>query len=255
MEANEKTQVTFESYKDTKGYIVSLDKDAERYNNTFNILTKLGFSNLTRWRAVNASEINVDEELVALGIHRLEAFKNNGEKGCALSHLRALGNFLGTSEEYCLIFEDDVIAHTQFAELKDFQDIPYGSFDLLSFGGIFDYYLNDSTKLSSLDKVKELQGKSSHVDDCVFWQTHAYLASRKFAEKAVAKYAEYVNNPHIKSPALDHYYSESGFFKTKLIAHQNTKNNHELRLNNWYGRNICGVLFQDNQYQSNIQNY
>ena len=255
------TSVIFNSYKHIKGYVINLRDYPDRYINTLDKLTSLGFSNITRVEAVDAKAVDVEAMLRTYGVSdlsKLGEFQNKGQMACALSHFKLLENFLGTDDEYCLVFEDDVIPHTAFSTHADFEDILWGSFDALFFGGIFCYYNFAGERHTDLAQVKKLQQNRTHLENCAFWQTHAYLCSRNFAQTAISRYRDWVNSrtpENNNCPHIDHYYSESGFFNTKLIAFQDTENLRDVRLHNMCGRKICGVLFQDNGYKSTIQPY
>lgn len=250
-----KKPVTFDSYKNFKGYVINLERENARYDKTQQRLTQLGFSNIHRWEATDFKKEDVNAEVRRLGAGHLERFCNDAEIAVLLSHMKALANFISGREEYCLIFEDDVIAHPEFNRLADFHDIYYGDFDLLSFGGIFVGYDKATLQCKDLTQVKKLQKKDTHVDNVVFWQAHAYMASRQFAYSALNRYREWTNTDEYHFPQWDEYFSRAPWFRTKLIANQTSSELSKYRLHTVHPSKICGILFQDNDNTSTIQNY
>jgi GR25 family glycosyltransferase involved in LPS biosynthesis len=253
--------VNFSSYKDLPGYIINLDREADRYTQAHHLLASLGFSNLTRWKAVDAKVDNLEEVLNEFGVSSMDKFgkyTNTGQYACALSHLSLLRCFLKSTQEHCLVFEDDVIAHTDFHKYADFPDIYWNELELLSFGGVFVHCMYEGKKYTSILETKNIQNKASHVDGAHYWQTHAYLCSRNFAHKAIEKYSTWVNEStpqKINCPYIDHYYTESGFFKTKLVVAQDRDNLKKFRMHQGYSERLCGILYQSNDFKSTIQSY
>ena len=129
--------VTFESYRDLKGYVINLNRERWRYDFARKELTGLGFTNIHRWEATDYHTEDVVTEMRTLGASRLDRFYNCAEMSCLLSHFRAIHDFLTGTDPHCLIFEDDVVAVPDFKDKRDFHDIQWGDFDLLSFGGPF----------------------------------------------------------------------------------------------------------------------
>ena len=251
----ENNSVTFESYRHLPGYIINLDKDRLRYWETRTRLVTLGFTNIHRREAVDFRKEDVNREIRRMGVGHLERFHNDAEIACALSHIKVMNHFLASKEEYCLVFEDDLIAHPNFKNLSSFDDINYGEFDVLMFGGVFVSYTKNEEKIFNLTELKKAQNKQTHVDNANFWQTHAYLASREFAYKVVSRYRDWTGTEEYRYPQLDNYISGAPWFKTKLICDQSSAEKHRYRLHNEFAHNLCGILFQDNNLPSNIQSY
>lgn len=255
MEANKKTQVTFESYRDFKGYVINLDRERYRYEETRRRLTQAGFTNVHRWEATDYKKEDVNSEMRRMGVGHLERFCNDAELAVALSHMRALAHFLSGKEDYCIIFEDDVILHPEFKKLADFSDIHYGDFDMLSFGGVFVGHDKSTLQCKDLQELKKIQDKETHVDDVVFWQAHAYMVSRAFAYAALGRYREWTNSEEYHHPQWDEYFSRAPWFRTKLAANQTSSEMSKYRLHSIHPAKICGIIFQDNNNTSTIQNY
>lgn len=112
--------VTFDSYKDIKGYVINLDRERWRYDIARKELTDLGFTNIHRWEATDYHTEDVVSEMRLLGATRLDRFYNCAEMACLLSHFRAIYAFLISKEPYCMIFEDDVVAVPEFKSLQDY---------------------------------------------------------------------------------------------------------------------------------------
>jgi len=250
-----KNCVTFNSYKDFQSYIINLDREYLRYLQTKARLMELGFTKLSRWEATDYKKEDVNTEIKRMGVEHLERFCNDAEIACALSHIKVMAHFLSSKEEYCLVFEDDIIAHPNFKNLSSFEDIKYGEFDVLMLGGIFVDYVKDGIRYLSLAETLDLQNKQTHVDNVKFWQTHAYIASREFAYKLISRYREWTNTEEYKHPQLDRYISEAPWFRTKLISDQTSEEIGKYRMSSGYSDKICGILFQDNNNVSTIQTY
>ena len=254
--------VTFESYRDFKGYVINLDREQHKYLNARKNLTKLGFSNIARWSATDYRQEDVDVELKNMGEVKLDKFVNNAEKALAISHYKIWTNFLASDEKYCLIFEDDVIGSENFKNYADFTDISYGDFDLLFFGGVFLSCLDHKNKkiCTSLKEAKELQKNKSCIANPVFWQAHAYLISRKGAYKAVLGYPEWLSSKKKQMAAIDIYLANHEGLDILLSANQDIPNIGKYSLaDHWYAdygaisERICGILLQE-KHESRVQN-
>lgn len=93
-------------------YVINLDRSPQRWSETAEALSALG---------IQATRISaVDGKTVATGMwmpvfdaskfrfcHGVDALP--GEYGCYASHVAAISAFLETSDETCVIFEDDVL--------------------------------------------------------------------------------------------------------------------------------------------------
>lgn len=264
--------VTFDSYKDVKGYIINLDRERWRYGLTHSNLSRLGFSNLTRWKAADYREEDVNEEFRRMGATKLERFTSDGEIATVLSHYRVWLNFLAGSDPYCLVFEDDVVAGENFKQTADFADLHYGNFELLSFGGIlldllhpsFEQHPDDGRRgaILHLDELKAFQDGLSYFKNCTFNQTHAYLLSRKGAYKAVNNYLACLNSQQYSYPQIDHYLTRSSGIDIAISSNTNIPDKERYRLTGeqWgpYGpaaARICGILYQGANFPSTVQNY
>lgn len=253
--------VDFESYKDIKGYVINLDRERWRYDTARKELISLGFTNIHRWEATDYKKEDVVTEMRRLGAGRLDRFYNCAEMACLLSHFRIINNFLSGNDTHCLIFEDDVVACPEFDELKDFPDISWEDFDLLSFGGFFagpDYSSWtpgkngwDTTNFNILNEAENK--KASHVSDCCFWHAHAYLLSRAGAYKLLQDYPAWASSAEYRIPFMDVYMSSNRNIRNKLICHK-PNNPEKYSLGDVFGYRLRGILFQRKEFKSTILN-
>lgn len=255
--------VTFDSYRDVKGYVINLDRTRWRYNETRRKLTNLGFTNISRWEATDYKLENVVSELRILGATRLERFVNDAEIALVLSHYRIWANFLAGSDPYCLVFEDDVVGVKNFNELANFKAVKYGDFDILCFGGVYLDLTDVDGNRSHMDigKAKELQGDGSCLKDVSFWHSHAYMISREGAYKALYGYPAWMSSDKYRQPQVDNYISNYRELKTLLAANRDIPDIHKYGLTDrrhptygWLADRVCGILLQERDYQSTIQN-
>ena len=256
-------QVTFDSYKDFKGYVINLDREHWRYDEAQCKLTELGFSNVVRWEATDYNREDVNTEVRRMGAKRLERFVNDAEIALVLSHYRVWANFLSGKEQYCLVFEDDVVGVPNFAAVADFNDLSYGDFDLLCFGGIFLDITDSSGSRSYTDlaTVCNQQGDKSYVSNASFWQSHAYLISREGAYKLMAGYPIWMSLEESRQPQVDNYISNYRVPRTVLAVNRELGDPKGYSLS-WqihpeYGdlsKRVCGILLQEKSFKSTIFN-
>lgn len=259
---SENLPVTFKSYRDFRGYVINLSREEWKYVEARRKLTSLGFSNIVRWEATDYKKEDVNAEIRRMGATRLERFVNDAEIALVLSHCRIWANFLASSEQYCLVFEDDVIGVENFEDLADFNDLSYGDFDILCFGGI---YLDMPSVYGhrnyvSLSQAKERCGNKSYIKEASFWQSHAYLISRKGAYKALFNYPAWASLEEFRQPQIDNYIANFKGLDVVLASNQQIGNVYRYNLHEkdvWnYGplaERFCGILLQESGYQSSIQ--
>lgn len=254
--------VTFDSYKDIRGYVINLDRERWRYDVARKELTEAGFTNIHRWTATDYKEEDVVTEMRTLGATKLERFYNCAEMACALSHLRIMHHFLTTKDPYCFIFEDDVITIPEFKQVANFNDIKYGEFDLLCFGaayaspdhaswrpGSVEWY---TTNFKPLAEAEE-QGKS-HVSNCCFWLAHAYLINRKAAYTLTRNYSDWVSCNEYRVPFIDVYMSCERKIRNKLLSYRKMDNPAQYSTGNRFGDRFCGIMMQRAGFNSTIVN-
>lgn len=255
--------VTFDSYRDFKGYVINLDREHWRYAASRKNLTTLGFSNIIRWKATDYREEDVNTEIRSMGAQRLERFINDAEIALVLSHCRIWAHFLSGNDPYCLVFEDDVVGIPEFGKFADFADLKYGDFDILSFGGIF-LDLTDmqgTRSFTDLTTVKKIQGSASYISGVSFWQSHAYMLSREGAYKALLNYSSWMSLDEYRQPQVDNYISNFRGLKVMLAANQDVGDskgyslaNHTHHIYGDLSNRVCGILLQEKAFRSTIQN-
>jgi hypothetical protein len=258
----ENATVTFESYRDCKGYVINLAREDWKYREARRKLTDLGFSNISRWEATDYKKEDVNAEIRRMGAPRLERFVNDAEIALVLGHYRIWMHFLSTSDPYCMVFEDDVVGVEDFESVADFNDLTYKEFDILSFGGI---YLDvpeeyGSRNYVSLAQAKERQGNKSYIKGSSFWQSHAYLITRSGAYKALYNYPDWASCEEYRQPQIDNYIANCRYLDVALACNQKigdvTRYNLHKKYVHDYGMladRFCGILLQENGYVSTIQ--
>lgn len=91
-------------------YVVNLASSVDRRNHIINIFKELSMTPRF-YKAIDGNFIKDDDTRVDDGgLLRL------GEKGCALTHLEILEEFLSSDEEYIIVFEDDIEVDARFNE-------------------------------------------------------------------------------------------------------------------------------------------
>lgn len=252
--------VTFDSYRDFKGYVINLDRERSRYDVARKELTSLGFTNIERWAATDYMKEDVVTELRTLGATRLDRFYNCAEMACLLSHFRVLHHFLAGSDPYCLVFEDDVVAIPEFKMLADLTDTNYGDFDLLSFGGPYAAPDYASWKPSSVEwnttnwepVLEAEKNGNSCISNCCFWMAHAYLISRKGAYKLLQDYTAWGNSAEYHIPFIDVYMSSNRNIQNKLVCYRKITNPEQYSTGDRFGERFCGIMFQRKEFKSTI---
>lgn len=249
--------VTFESYRDFPGYIINLDRERWRYDEARKNLISVGFTNLNRLSAIDYRRTDVNAEIrkITKGA-RLERFVNDAEIAVVLSHFKAMHTFLASDNEYCFIFEDDVLPTAEFKEFSNFEDIYYGDFELLCFGGVYigveetnghAVWLPLNMQYLEVSKLAD----RSHVDNVIFWGAHAYLISRAGAYVLLQEYKDWLSSEDYKYPHIDRYISTTKTIRSKMLIHKPAcvKN---FRLHDYCGDFYRGILFQNGNFDSTI---
>lgn len=251
--AENKKTVTFDSYRDFKGYVINLDREYWRYEVSRKKLVGCGFTNIERLPAVDFREYDVNVEIRRMGARRLERFVCDAEIAVALSHFKAMHTFLASGDEYCFIFEDDVAPIADFRELADFPDIYYGDFDLLCFGAAYAGENFGSWGTENLQQIKDAQKNgATHVSDCCFWQGHAYMLSRKAAYKLLQDYHSWASSEDYRPPHIDVYLSSHRGIKNKLVCNQKISDVGQYMQGVKFANRLCGIMFQEGDYDSTV---
>ena len=127
-------------------------------------------------------------------------FKNNGTKGCALSHCKMLENAILSSSKNCLFLEDDniicVSSKKFYINIKNFLDKYKNNWDVLMLCGncVESIY----TEYSNIKKVKKSLSSNAY-----FVNNHYYKTLLKSFQKSADNLFDYNDNKNIKTFAPD----------------------------------------------------
>lgn len=238
--------VNFRNIKDIPAYIISTDKNINRFESSKKLLLELGFTNINRWKGLDSETENPHTVLKSKNI-RVTSFKNKGEMSCALAHIELLEDMLSKEEPYRLIFEDDIIVHTKFHEyINQLDNLRFTDFDVLFLGG---WYWSYQNQMLSKHELRKIQKYKNYFQDVKSFETHSYLATNNFAKKILNKYY----NPKNNTPAIDNFYSEASYTRRYLLNHSplDSDNLDDIKL---YNENNIGLFYQRMDIFSEIQN-
>jgi GR25 family glycosyltransferase involved in LPS biosynthesis len=152
-------------------YIISLKNPA----NLIQEAKTYGF-NPVLIEGVYGNNLTLDEKINETGDYLTAATIPTGVLGCALAHLKTWKTFLSTNEQYCVIFEDDVVFESNFKNNFDlcFKQTP-SDFDIFYIGCLFGNIYNfKEKKINKYIKIPFF-----------FLGAHSYVISRKGSEKLV----------------------------------------------------------------------
>lgn len=181
----------------------------------------------------------VQNELYNNGFNNIFFIQNkkniNGSKGCFLSHLECYYKLLKSSEDYCLIFEDDVkFINSSKNNYIYIKNIPYliKNWDLIFLG-----YINVLSK-DVPENLLFIKG--------IFFQCHSYFINRDTAKKIILYYKKYKQWHHIDF--LINMIQNINLFalKNRLCIQRKSKSN-----NNWFNLKI--ELITNTNYYEDIQ--
>lgn len=117
-----------------KFYVINLDRSPQRWTETAEALSGLGIE-AVRLSAVDGKTVPSNSWMPKFDsrkfrfCHGLDAVP--GEYGCYASHLAAISAFLETSDETCVIFEDDVMPLKEMLPVVDHLNAHYASSAML----------------------------------------------------------------------------------------------------------------------------
>ena len=162
-----------------------------------------------------------------------------GSIGCAMSHLKTWKTFLETKDDYCIIFEDDVVVKNNFVNrLKDIKKYIPKDYDILylgSFGGIkkntFFSIIFDILQMTN-NNYTRINKYISKPKVCL--GNHAYMLSKKGAKKLIKLLDGKIHNhldfciQDLKSRNLINVYT----VKTRLAYQTSTNNSISLNVKN-----------------------
>ena len=102
-------------------FVINLDRDIERMRMIAENLNALGLSYI-RVPAILGKAVLNREKIINSKLYSMRnrlPMPRDGEVGCYLSHLKALGAFLETNEPWCIILEDDIKILPECIEIID----------------------------------------------------------------------------------------------------------------------------------------
>lgn len=240
----------FEDIENIPCFVISL-RNSTRKESSLQVLRDLGFKNVSTYEVSPLEEDNVEEYMESTGVD-VKKFKNRAEMSCAKSHLEILKNFLQTDEEHIAIFEDDIVPHSKFHEhFSKLGELSLDKSDILYLGGWVWNYRFGNLNLWEVDDILEFQGQEYFMDQVNVYETHAYIASRKFA-KAVLEY--YSAKCDMDSMSIDNFYvwmNDTRKIKTTILAFSPTDSENRDRMS-IRCRNNIGLLTQES-HRSDIQ--
>lgn len=105
-------------------YIINLDKDNERYNESLIQAKKISFKQPIRISGIYGKNLT-DKEFLELPVDKL--YSKIGLKsaiGCALSHVKAWQTMIDNNDESAIFLEDDVLIDDNFIDLFNSMKIP-----------------------------------------------------------------------------------------------------------------------------------
>lgn len=145
-------------------FVINMEEATER--------KKLFFDNTKRFSSL-CDRIQIFKAISKNDKIQLNTFKkkynieisNDGEAGCALSHILIWESFLKSNDEHCVVFEDDAkIIHDKFLNVNELlKEIDKSDFDLMYLGS----RINHNTNFEPIGG----------------WGTEGYIVSKSGAKK------------------------------------------------------------------------
>lgn len=172
-----------------KAYLISLNNPDEKIkylkeNGVYPILVK----------GVNGKALNENDKEMKNVSNLYTKFGPKSAIGCALSHLNTWKNFLdNTTDEYAIIFEDDIILVDDFINKLDIvmKNVPK-DFDVLYIGcfGCNEENQNETNIFKFLCSLIGMTSKYKKINNYISipttaFATHSYILSRKGAQKLI----------------------------------------------------------------------
>jgi GR25 family glycosyltransferase involved in LPS biosynthesis len=243
---------TWDDVLNSKCYVINLERNPERWNTAKIKIKDAGFTNFTRFTAVDgkdANELKDNWELFRnpkFADWDKEFIQYPGKQGCFLSHFKIWKEMLENKTQYAVILEDDVIFHHDWNQIAPvyFNNTPK-DFDILYFGSQFEF------------------NSKYHVDKGPVFCTHAMMVSLNGAKKMyemflnkaggvytidcmiidMMKYKLHFKDKNGKEYPFKWYvWNARDFFPSNLVHMPK----------GWTKRN-CGLVFQDESYGSEVR--
>jgi glycosyl transferase family 25 len=124
-----------------KIFIVNLDKDIERLNNSYKQLNKYNITNYERYPAVNGKDLN-QKELNSYTTILGKIIASKSMIGCGISHINIWRKIIKEKINRCLILEDDFILVDDFLNKYNtiIDKVPYYNYNMLFLSSTQAYY-------------------------------------------------------------------------------------------------------------------
>jgi SAM-dependent methyltransferase len=157
---------------DAPAHVINLDARPERLAASVEELQRAGFSDVRRFRAVDASDPEaLREAWHALGSPPFATWDEEfaafpGKQGCFLSHLALWEEIVASGVPFACIFEDDILFHQHWARLAPtYFDFTPADYDIL--------FLGSQIVTAGAGLVRRVPG----------YCTHAYLITNQGARR------------------------------------------------------------------------
>ena len=192
--------------------MITLEPSAEKveYLKKFNIETEIVIG-------ING-KIASEEEIESRVSPLYSKIAPKGAIGCSISHMNVWSKFLETNDDYAIIFEDDIVLEENFNEklANALFEVPR-TYDIIYLGCIG----CDTNNLLFGKITKKIQLTSNIAKNDFALGTHAYIVSRKGAQKLLLELDGKLNSPIDNSitKLVDDGIIES-YMVTPRIAHQ-----------------------------------
>lgn len=129
-------------------FLVNMDKCTDRLELSKKRIAAAGFTNVFRWKAVDAREDDLDAAWKRHGSPTFnptdtEFVTYPGKQGCMLSHLDIWKHMIDQEIPIAIVFEDDVEFHQAWASLAPkYYEVTPKNFDILYFGSQMEMQTN-----------------------------------------------------------------------------------------------------------------
>lgn len=162
-------------------FLINMDRSPDRLERATLLLKQNGFTAVERWRAVDASNDDLD---AAWRVHgspthdpwdpEFQTYK--GKQGCMLSHIGIWKHMIDANIPIANVFEDDIAFHPMWRELSPvfYRDTPR-DFDILYLGS------------------KHPSDNYDHIQVAPVYCTHAYTITNQGAHKLYMMLLRYPN--------------------------------------------------------------
>lgn len=196
-------------------FIISLDKDYDRYLKTDKLLNDINLLNNIRFPAVYG------KDLKDYDIYKKFANLSYGEIGCFLSHVTIyyLASLHENQNQYTIIFEDDIaVANVDMISERILKAAEYNKSII---------YLGKCLELCSLTTQVNENLYNGFYPLC----THAYMIKNYFAKKFI----NYIKSLEIINKPIDHLVNYINVSDEILVYHPS-------------------LFYQNSEYSSNLRN-